>query len=436
MPRQGWRILGSIAYRHLFRRLPESLYISMSDRIAESLAALAAGVLAPLARPKVGARPARLKIGFISTNFGNHAVGQVALDLFAALDHSRFELHAISRWDRSAEPQPYHRRMRSAFDGFHEWGIYAPSEISRRVRALGIDILVDLHGYMDHASPEILACRPAPVQVFWLGHAGGLAVDACDYLICDAVTVPAGEERRYRQCVARLPEIYHCASPHPIAAPPTRAECGLPDSGFVFCAFNNPEKIDRAAFAAWMDILCASEGSVLWLSDPGAMASRSEYLRRAAAAHGVEPKRLVFAGWAPDKDTHLARHAHAGMLLDTFTLNASTTALDALWAGCPVLTMRGHDFASRIAGTMLHAIGLDDMIAADLPAYRAAAVRLSRDPAALAAIKSRLAANRATHPLFDVRRFARHFEMALETMWSKHMAGEKPRDFDVAPLER
>jgi predicted O-linked N-acetylglucosamine transferase (SPINDLY family) len=277
-----------------------------------------------------------------------------------------------------------------------------------------------------------MALRPAPVQVFWLGHAGGLAVDACDYLIADRVTVPPGEEGRYRQRIVRLPDIYHVASPHPIAPNvPTRAQCGLPERGFVFCAFNNPEKIDETAVAAWMAILGDVPGSVLWLSDPGNFASRHANLRAAAAGHGIDPARLVFAGWTPDKDTHLARHAHAGLLLDSFTLNASTTALDALWAGCPVLTLRGNDFASRIAETMLRAVGLDEMVCAGMAEYRARAVALARDPGALTAVRAKLAANRATEPLFDVNRFARHLGAAFVRMWERHRAGEAARGFEV-----
>lgn len=427
---QSWRTLGALAYRHLFHRLPDQVYRAMEGRIDRLLAAQSEGGLPAL--PRLTAVGRRLRVGFMSTSFGNHAVGQVAADLFGALDPARFELHAFSRWDRSGEPQPYHRRIRAAFAGFHEVGALSPLEIARRIRTAGIDILVDLHGYMDSASPEILALRPAPVQVFWLGHAGGLAVGACDYLIADRVTVPPGEEGRYRQRIVRLPDIYHVASPHPIApVAPTRAECGLPAHGFVFCAFNNPEKIDRSAFAAWMAVLAEVEGSVLWLSDPGDLASRRAHLRAAAGAHGIDPQRLVFAGWTPDKETHLARHAHAGLLLDTFTLNASTTALDALWAGCPVLTRRGHDFASRIAETMVRAIGLDDMVCADLAAYQARAVALARDPADLARIKVRLAANRATHALFDVNRFARYLGAAFERMWEVYKSGQEARGFDV-----
>lgn len=435
-PVTSWRPLGAIAYRHLFRRLPEPIHRAMEQRIADMLGASPA-IPRPL-RPAGGRPPGgQIRLGFLSTNFGNHAVGQVAADLFGALDPARFELHAFSRWDRSGEPQPYHRRMRPAFTGFHEVAALPPPEIARRIAEAGIDILVDLHGYMDWAGPEILALRPAPVQAFWLGHAGGLAVGACDYLIADRITVPPGEEGRYRQAVVRLPDIYHCASPHPIAPDvPTRAECGLPDQGFVFCAFNNPEKIDETAFAAWMAILGDVPGSVLWLSDPGSFASRHGNLRAAAAGHGIDPARLVFAGWTPDKDTHLARHAHAGLLLDTVTLNASTTALDALWSGCPVLTLRGQDFASRIAETMLRAVGLDEMVCADLVAYHARAVTLARDPVALEAVKARLAANRVTHALFDVNRFARYLGAAFARMWEMHRAGEAARGFDVSGSER
>jgi protein O-GlcNAc transferase len=254
-----------------------------------------------------------------------------------------------------------------------------------------------------------------------------------DYLIADAVVLPPGEESAYREAIARLPDIYHCADRHPIADTcPPRREFSLPEDAMVYCVFNNPDKINRQVFDCWMRILTEVEGSVLWFSS---FRQKRDVLiatlRRYAAQQGVDPERLILSERVPDKAGHLARIGHADLMLDTLTLNASTTALDSLWAGVPLLAVRGDRFSNRISNSMLHAIGLDDLVCADLAAYERRAIQLGNDPAARSEYRNRLWENRLTTPLFDIEHFARNLERVYEAMWERHCRGEPPASFDL-----
>jgi protein O-GlcNAc transferase len=436
---QDWRILANTVYRALFVPIAPALQRRMTDRIDElhrrSLDAL--GRLAPMPAPDPSAAKRRLRIGYMTPNFSDHPVGHVTLGLFPAHDRTRFEVHAFVTQGRRGGDPTYNKRHRHGVDFYHDLGELPHLEMARRIRNLGIDILIDLDGYMETASTAVMAFRPAPLQVYWLGHAGGLGLSFVDYLIGDRAVVPPGEEKLYRESLIRLPECYHVASPAPIAeAIPSRAHCGLPEAAFVFGAFNNPEKIDRRIFAAWMKILAAVPESVLWFSHFRGVPAQSETLRRRALAHGIDPARLVFAERLLHKADHFARHRHMDLFLDTITLNASTTALDALWAGVPLLAVRGDRFANRISNTMLMNIGLGDMIVADLEAFVARAVHLAGHREELALIGQRLQKNRESTALFDVDRFARHLESAYEGIWARHCRGEAPQAIDVPALPR
>jgi protein O-GlcNAc transferase len=238
--------------------------------------------------------------------------------------------------------------------------------------------------------------------------------------MADATVAPPTEASWTRAKVVRLPEIYHCASPHAIAPPPSRAEAALPEKAFVFCAFNNPEKIDRAVFESWMRILGRVEGSVLWLSQT-ASAAVVENLKVHAAALGIDGARLIFAARLPDKARHLGRHGLCDLFLDTFTLNASTTALDALWAGLPVLTLEGARFGSRIAATFLRNLGLETLIVQTVRDYEDRAVALATNPAVLDEVRGQLADARYTRPLFQIDQFCRGLETALERIFQDHV---------------
>lgn len=415
-----WRPLSSLLYRHLFMPLSDDLWTRLARRVDQALNAQAAAAGGPFVHAAPLSPPGperRLRVGFASANFGDHPIGHVALSLFAALDRGRFEVLGFSRHDRRGEPGPYAVRLEAGFDRLRQIAHLSPAEMARLIRGLGVDILVEIDGHMDKRGLETLAFRPAPVAAYWLGHAGGLGLSTVDWLIADAVTIPPGEEGTYAERVIRLPDVYHCADRHPIAADAgTRADWGLPADGFVFCAFNNVEKITAPVIALWMEILRRTPGSVLWLSTSARAVDRVANLRRLAQAHGVDPARLVCAERVADKAVHLARHRLADLFLDTAVINASTTALDALWAGLPVLTTPGERFSGRIAAAMLTGLRLPELIRADAADFVDEAVRLARDPAALAGLKAKLAAALTTAPLFDVHRFARHFEAALLAM--------------------
>ncbi len=281
----------------------------------------------------------------------------------------------------------------------------------------------------------LFAHRPAPMQATWLGYPGTTGVDFFDYALVDTIVAPPEDQPHFSERLVWLPESYQVNDDtQPIAAEiPTRAQCGLPEHGFVFCSFNAPYKIEPAIFAIWMRILQQVPGSVLWLL-AGSQTAQAN-LRREAQSRGIDPTRLVFAPHQ-SKSAHLARHAQAGLFLDTFFYNAHTTASDALWAGVPVLTCPGRNFAQRVAASLLNAIDLPELIAPNFVEYERRAVALARDPASLGAVRARLAANRKTAPLFDTTRFARHLEAAYRAMWELYERGETPRAFAVPALPR
>lgn len=437
-----WRILANMAYRALFVPVPVALQQRITDRIDQlHLRSLTEfGQLPPLpapdparADPLVAGR--KIRLAYMTPNFTDHPVGHVTLSLFPAHDRERFEIHAIATHGRRGGDPDYNKRHRHGVDYYHDLSDLPHFEVARRIRNLGIDILVDLDGYMETASTAIMVFRPCPVQIYWMGHAGGLGLSFVDYLLADAIVVPPGEEPLYKERIVRLPECYHVASASPIAEEtPSRAECGLPEDGFVFGAFNNPEKFNRTAFDAWMRILAAVPGSVLWVSKVKGVPSHRKMLRKQAKDRGVDPARLIFAERVPDKAQHFARHRHIGLFLDTLTLNASTTALDALWAGVPLITVKGDRFSNRISNSMLHWIGMDEMVMPDVESYVERAIHLAQHPEALAAIRERLAANRDTRPLFQTRRFARHLEQAYLRIWERHCRGEPPAALDLPAL--
>lgn len=424
-----WKLLSSVLYRDLYRPLPAPARVATERVFAQRLAVAAGPAPAAFAAP--AARPARLRVGYLSVHLKNHPIGQVTLSLFAAHDRARFEIHGFTRVAGVPEGDSYAVRHRAGFDRVHDIAGLSGPAIADSIRAAGIDILVYLDGHMDKDGLVAMACRPAPVRVYWMGHAGGLGTVVTDYLLADRVVVPFGEEGRYAEAVVRLPVSYHPADCHPINPVGLRRDYGLPDEGIVFCAFNNTEKVDGPAFAHWMEILRRVEGSVLWLSRSGALDEPVRNLSRFAAQAGVDPARILLADRVADKADHYARHQAADLFLDTWTMNASTTALDALWAGLPLVTLAGNCFSNRIAASMLTALGLEEMICPTPRAYVALAEALAVNPQALAALRARLWAARATSPLFDMPRFAARMEAAYERMWERWRQGGPPQGFTV-----
>lgn len=424
-----WKLLSSVLYRSLYRPLPDAVRVAAERAFGERLAAAVPVSPAPFAVPD--ARPARLRVGYLSVHLKNHPIGQVTLSLFAAHDRTRFEIHGFTRVAGVPEGDDYAARHRAGFDHVHDIAGLGGVDVAARIRAAGIDVLVYLDGHMDKEGLVAMATRPAPVRVFWLGHAGGLGTVAADYLLADRVVVPFGEEGRYGEAVVRLPVCYHSADRHPITPLRPRRDYGLPEDAIVFCAFNNTEKVDGAVFTHWMDILRRVEGSVLWLSQASGMDGPRHSLTRFAAEAGVDPARIVMAGRMAGKADHYARHQAADLFLDTWTMNASTTALDALWAGLPLVTLAGDCFSNRIASSMLTALGLEDMICPTPRAYVALAEALALNPQALAVLRARLWAARETAPLFDMHRFAAKMEAAFDAMWDRWRRGLPPEGFTV-----
>jgi predicted O-linked N-acetylglucosamine transferase (SPINDLY family)/predicted SAM-dependent methyltransferase len=376
---------------------------------------------------------ARLKIGYLSANFGNQAIGHVSRRLYASHDRTRFEIHAYALADRSREEAPFHHDIRRGVDIFRDAHDRDPEGVAALIREDGIDILVNLDGHMSAPGIRVMALRPAPIQVSWLGVAGSPGLPYHDYVVADRVVVPDGEQGRYPEAVVRLP-VYHCADRHEIAGePPSRSAEGLPDDALVLCAFNNTQKIEQRIFACWMEILAAVPHAVLWLSK-GDSPVLVERLRKAAERREVDGKRLIFARIEADKARHLRRHDLADLFLDTLSLTASTTALDALSTGLPMITCPGTTWPSRIAASFLTSLGLPDFIAGDLTRYRQMALDLCGDPAARAAARRRFETARSAMPLFDIRSFTAHLEAAYLAMGARHMAGALPEGFDIEPL--
>lgn len=389
---------------------------------------VAARAGAPLRR-EARARGERLRIGYASADFHDHAVAHLTAGLFERHDRARFDIHAYSfgHDDGSA----YRRRIAAACARFVDLGAAPFRAAAERIAADGIDVLVDLMSHTGRSRPEVFALRPAPVQAAWLGYAGTTGAGFIDYLVGDRVVVPESDLAWYSEQVVWLPHSYLATDDtQPIdARVPTRAECGLPARGVVFCAFNQVAKIDAGIFARWMRVLAAVPDSVLWLADPGPGARGN--LAQAAARAGVAADRLVFAARIAEKSAHLARHGVADLFLDTHLYNAHTTACDALWAGLPVLTCPAPSFQGRVATSLLHAVGLPELAVATLADYERTAIELARAPERRAELKARLGRNRRALPLFDTARFARGIERAFETMAARAARGERPARFAV-----
>jgi protein O-GlcNAc transferase len=370
----------------------------------------------------------RIRIGYFSADFCSHPVAQLAVGLFEAHDRSRFETIAISFGPDDGSD--LRRRIKSAFEDFVDVRDMSDADIAALVRHREIDIVIDLTGLTRYNRFSVLSRRVAPVQVNFLGYPGTMGADCMDYIIADQTIIPEEHFRFYSEQVVWLPDTYQAndAKRHISEHRPTRVECGLPETAFVFCCFNNAYKITPQIFDIWMRLLAATTDSVLWLIGTNPTAERN--LRREAERRGVAPDRLIFAPKMPLAD-HLARSAQADLFLDTMPYNAHTTGSDALWAGVPLLTCLGSTFASRVAASLVKAVGLDELVTNSLQDYKALALKLANDPPYLRGLRERLARNRTTDPLFDTARFARHIEAAYATMWRRYRNREPPQSFAV-----
>lgn len=373
----------------------------------------------------------KIRIGYLSGDFHNHPVAFLIAELFEIHDRNRFELNAFSYGPHTDDVM--RERIQNAFDTFTDVKSYSDAQVAALIRAQEIDIVVDLKGLTGSSRTGILAYRCAPVQVNYLGYPGTLGADYIDYIIGDNVITPLERAADYAEKIVCLPDSYQANdSQRKIAErTPTRAEVNLPESGFVFCCFNNNYKITPEIFAIWMRLLQQVPGSVFWLFEDNSLAF--ENLRRAAQQHGIAPERLVPAQRMPLVD-HLARHRLADLFLDTLHYNAHTTASDALWVGLPLLTCRqGDAFASRVAASLLTAIGMPELITENLSQYETLALELATSPDMLAALKNKLSEHREQWPLFNGQRFKAHIESAYMMMHQRQQRGLPPESFKVPP---
>lgn len=427
----AWQRLAEALYVDVHRALPPELVRKIESR----LDGLVIGRVNSFGALPAHERPAnpKIRLGYLSENFGDHPIGHVTASLFQAHDRAYVEVHGFSLRDRAGETAPFAARLRAGFDVFHAVHARSPRAVAQAIRAADIDILIDIDGYAGRRSPEILAYRPAPRQVVFLGTGSGLNLGCADYLISDRIVVPPGEEGLHREHIIRLPDSMHCADRHPVAPkPPARARCGLPAKGFVFGAFARPDKLDAAIMAAWLRILGAVEGSVLFLSPPAPDTALADNLRALATAQGVDPRRLVFAERLADKAMHLARYGHCGLLLDTPGFNAATTALDALWAGVPVLALKGNRPFNRLSASFLAALDMPELVCGSLADYERRAVELARDSKQLTLVRETVQAKRLGQPLFDIAGFAGALEVAYARIWQDYLAKAPLHGFELS----
>ena len=365
-----------------------------------------------------------VRVAYLSADMHVHATTYLLAATLEQHDPARVDVSVLSYGPPADDSM--RQRVRHAVPRFEDVSARSDEQIAARMRALGIDIAIDLKGYTANGRPGILGYRGAPLQVSFLGFPGTLGSSVVDYILADAVTIPPGEEAFYTEHVVRLPGTYQPCDPTPPGPAPSRVAMGLPETGFVFCCFNNSFKITPEIFGLWLSLLAATPGSVLWLLATNDQAAAS--LRRSTIAGGIDPSRVIFAPFQP-REAHLARQTLADLALDTRPYNAHTTGRDALIAGLPMITCPFPSFAGRVGASLLTDAGLAELIVPDLDRYRSLALSLTRDPVRLNGLRTRLSAGSGRG---DPARFAYNLEIALITMWERHRAGLPPAGFDVA----
>jgi protein O-GlcNAc transferase len=364
----------------------------------------------------------RLRIGYLSGDLREHAVGAVIAGVLEAHDRAQFEI--IGYDYAPPNTSALRTRIERALETLVSVRALSFAEAARRIAEDACDVVIDITGWTTGTRSPILAARPAPTQVQWLGFAGTMGAPWIDYIVADEVVAPAGEEAAFAEKIIRLPHSYSPTDDRlATGAAPSRAALGLPEDGFVFCSFNQTRKVTPEVLDCWLRLLSEVERSVLWLSNFGESAKR--VLRGRATARAVDPDRLIFAPWTEGRDEHLARLARADLALDCFPYGAHSTASDLLWAGVPLVGLAGGTFVSRVSASILRAAGLADFVTTSLEDYHDLALRLARDPAALAQAKQRTAASRQ-RPLFDTAGFTRNLETAYRMIVARQRAGLSP----------
>jgi protein O-GlcNAc transferase len=372
---------------------------------------------------KPSKKPERLRIGYFSADFYNHATMNLMAQVFAVHDKSNFEIFAFSYGPDTQDKM--HKKLISDVDVFHDVREMNDMQIVDLARSENLNIAIDLKGFTQATRLEPFAYGLAPIQISYLGYPGTLGTDFIDYIVADPVLIPDNKRQYYAEQIIYLPNTYQPTDNTRVISDKvmTREDMGLPNEGFVFCCFNASYKINRKEFDIWMRLLGKVEDSVLWLIQSNKWAEQN--LKREAEARGISAERLIFAKKVP-QDKHIARQKLADLFLDTFNVNAHTTTSDALWAGLPVLTKLGEGFAARVAASLLTAIGLPELITESEEAYEALALALATDPNELAKIKSKLEANRLTQPLFDSETYTRHLETGYQMAYDRYFNGHSP----------
>ena len=370
-------------------------------------------------------RGEKIRIGYVSMDFRSHPMAYLMMDVLKKHDRRRFEVYAYSYGPPDDSPE--RRQFMESVDRFVEVQNLTDGEAAERIHEDGIHILIDRKGYTYGARLGIFAARPAPIQVNYLAYGGTMGADYIDYIVLDEYVVPPDQQPFYTERLVYLPDTYQPNSLRPVAEhTPSRADCGLPGTGIVFCCFNQTYKITPGVFDVWMRILDRVPESVLWLLKPEEETANN--LRREAAKRGMNPERLGFAPKLPQAE-HLARHRHADLFLDTLVVNALTTASDALLMDCPVITCPGQTFVARGAGSILRALEMPELITGNLQEYENLAVSLARSPERLRKLREKIAHKRKIAPLFDSTSYTRHLDAAYLEMWRRHQTGEGPKTF-------
>ena len=378
-------------------------------------------------------RPGKLRVGFLSYNFGNHPIGHLLSVFFEAHRETNTELflYSLHQQASAVDVNGYGPRIHRTADHFRDCRNMSARDLAHLLRSDDLHILIDLDGYLHGGRPEVLSTRPARVQIHWLQSLAGCPAPYFDYTIVDRIIVPDNERDQGNGPLIRLADVFQCGERFELPPfPSSRTEQGLLEKAFVFCAFGNWLKIDPEVFEVWMNLLHALPDSVLWLSN-GPTPESIEGIRKAMEAKGIDPARLVLANRTDDKIAHIDRHRLADLFLDTFTFSAATTTMDALSAGLPVLTKRGKTAQGRLSEAHIRAVGPTDLIVDTVEDYYTTALRLARNPEELAKHRKALLEALPGSRLFDAKRMARQFGLIYAEVWQRYQAGEQPTHFDV-----
>ena len=382
-------------------------------------------ILGPISKKETNKK---IKIGYYSADFHDHATSNLMVNLFELHDRSKFEI--VGFYFGPESQHEMHKRVSNAFDQFINVKLKTDREIAELSRELNIDIAIDLMGFVKNNRFKIFIEKCAPIQVNYLGYPGTMGTDYIDYIIADEILIPKESREYYSEKIVYLPNSYQPNDLKKKISEKTfkREEVGLPKNNFVFCSFNQSSKVLPKIFDIWMRILKKVDGSVLWLLESNNKTCKN--LKDHANKRGIDPGRLIFADRLPI-EKHLARHKAADLFIDTFPCNAHTTCSDALWAGLPVLTLQGETFASRVASSLLNAVGLKELITKNSYEYEQKAVELGKDLSKVISLKKKLDSNKLTKPLFNTKLFTSHIEQAYLEMYKRYNENQKPENIEI-----